>query len=50
MTTGDPAPVLRAQDPETGLTGVLDVLPGATGVAAARVEVRNDADRDLTLR
>ena len=49
--TGDPAPVLRAQDPETGLTGVLDVLPGADGgVAAARVEVRNDADHDLTLR
>ena len=49
--TGDPAPVLRAQDPETGLTGVLEVLPGSDGgVAAARVEVRNDADHDLTLR
>jgi hypothetical protein len=49
--TSDPAPVLRAQDPETGLTGLLDVLPGADGgVAAARLEVRNDADHDLTLR
>ena len=49
--TGDPASVLRARDPGTGLTGLLDVLPGADGgVAAMRVELRNEAEHDLTLR
>jgi hypothetical protein len=51
MSASDPASVLRAHDPATGLTGRLDVLLGTDGgVAAVQVEVRNTTDHDLALR